>query len=129
MPRHEHWHDTHRPAKQERGVHPPWSWKPQSPMEVGHPKVFIRLKVSICIYVYMYVCMYVCICVYIYIYIYIYIYVTPEPVQGNRDPGDPGPVALDHVDGMTAFQRARDTLSALEILTRRFWDLYRHWLR
>ncbi len=39
--------DTHRPAKQGRGVHPPWSWKPQRPMEVGYPKVFIRLKVLV----------------------------------------------------------------------------------
>ena len=36
----------HRPAKQGRGVHPPWPLKPQRPMEVGYPKVFIRLKVS-----------------------------------------------------------------------------------
>ena len=35
----------HRPAKQGWGVYPPWSWKPQRPMEVGYPKVFIRLKV------------------------------------------------------------------------------------
>ena len=52
--------DTHRPAKQGRGVHPPWSWKPQRPMEVGYPKVFIRLKVYI----------YISLSLYIYIHTY-----------------------------------------------------------
>ena len=30
-----------------RDVHPPWSWKHQCPMDVGSPKVIIRLKVLI----------------------------------------------------------------------------------
>ena len=47
VPRHEHWDDTHRPARQGRGVHPPWSWKRQRPMEVGYSKVFLWLKVFV----------------------------------------------------------------------------------
>ena len=30
---------------EDRDVHPPWSWKHQRPIQVGSPKVIIRLKV------------------------------------------------------------------------------------
>ena len=46
-------------------------------MEVGYPKVFIRLKVYI-IYIYIYIYMYTYIYIYMCIYIYIYIYMERE---------------------------------------------------
>ena len=40
--------DTHLPSlAEDRDVHPPSSWKHQVPMEVGSPKVIIRLKVCL----------------------------------------------------------------------------------
>ena len=42
--------DTHLPSfAEDRDVHPPWSCKHQRPVEVGSPKVIIRLKVSTCL--------------------------------------------------------------------------------
>ena len=38
---------THLPSLvRVSNANPPWSWKPQRPVEVGSPKVIIRLKVS-----------------------------------------------------------------------------------
>ena len=68
----------------ERGVHPPWSWKPQRPMEVGYPKVFIRLKVYIYIYIYTYVYLSIYLSIYLCIYTCIrtriktYIFLAPR---------------------------------------------------
>ena len=38
-------HDTHLPSlARVRDVHPPWSWKPQRPIEVGDPKVINQVE-------------------------------------------------------------------------------------